>query len=81
MKSHFASTYRPIDKSDIFTVSAGIRSAEFQIIECEPGERCSVTRSTEIYTEGQPLERKDDDKPDISGCRRQPPVLRESVCR
>jgi hypothetical protein len=31
----------------------------------------SVTRSAEIHTEGEELGRKDGDKADIGGCRRQ----------
>jgi transitional endoplasmic reticulum ATPase len=60
LKSYFASIYHPIRKLDTFTVSARIRPVEFQISECEPGEGCSVTPNTEIHTEGEPLERRDD---------------------
>jgi transitional endoplasmic reticulum ATPase len=35
LKPCFASTYLPIRKLDIFTVSAGIRTVEFQITECQ----------------------------------------------
>jgi transitional endoplasmic reticulum ATPase len=42
---------------DSFTVSIRIRTVEFQITECEPGEYCSVTPSTEIQTDGEPLAR------------------------
>jgi transitional endoplasmic reticulum ATPase len=65
LKPYFPWTSRPLHKLDTFTVSAGIRNVEFQITECEPGEDCSVTFSTEIHTEGKPLECKDDDKADI----------------
>jgi hypothetical protein len=57
-KPCFASIYRPIRKLNTFTITTRIRIVEFQITECEPGEYCSVTLSTEIHTEGEPLERK-----------------------
>jgi transitional endoplasmic reticulum ATPase len=69
----FASIYHPIRRLD--TVSAGIRTVEFQISECEPGEGCSVTPNTEIHTEEEPLECKDEEEPaanryGTSRCRR-----------
>jgi hypothetical protein len=51
LKSDFASTCRPIHKSDTFIISARICTVEFQITECEPAQHCWVTPSTEIHTE------------------------------
>jgi hypothetical protein len=65
---------------DAFTISARIRILEFQIIQCESEEYCSVTPSTDIYIEDQPLERKNENKAEISGCCRQLSLLSELVC-
>jgi hypothetical protein len=84
LKPYIGSIYCPIRKLETVPVSAGIRTIEFQITECEPGEYCSVTLSTEIHTEGEPLEHKGDDKADIGsddigGWRRQLGLLRGVV--
>jgi hypothetical protein len=62
---------------DTFTVSTEIHTIEFQITECHPREYCSVTHSTEIHSEGRPLERREEDKADISGFRHQLDLLGE----
>lgn len=84
LKPYFAPTFRPVRKGDTFTVNAMMRSVEFKIVDCEPGEYCSVTNNTQIFTEGDPLDREDDGKgdvgyDDIGGCRRQLGMIREMV--
>jgi transitional endoplasmic reticulum ATPase len=84
LKPYFAPTFRPIRKGDTFLVNAMMRTVEFKIVDCEPGEYCSVTNNTQIFTDGDPLEREEDDKADIGyddigGCRRQLGLIREMV--
>jgi transitional endoplasmic reticulum ATPase len=84
LKLYFASTSCAIRKLETFSSSSGLRAVEFQITECEPGEYCSVTLSTEIHLEGEPLQRKDDGKADIGsdnigGCLHKLGLLRELI--
>ena len=84
LKPYFEPTFRPIRKGDTFTVHGMMRTVEFKIVECEPGEYCTVTQNTQIFTEGDPIEREDDVKgdigyDDIGGCRRQLGLIREMV--
>jgi transitional endoplasmic reticulum ATPase len=84
LRPYFSSTFRPIHSGDTFIVMGGMRSVEFAIKECQPGDFCLVTTSTEIHTDGDPIERQDDDKADIGyddigGCRRQLGLIRELV--
>lgn len=61
-----------------------MRTVEFKVVATEPGEYCTVTQTTQIFTEGDPVDREDDDKndigyDDIGGCRRQLGLIREMV--
>jgi len=74
----------PIHKKDTFTVSAGTRTVEFQIVACEPCDFCCVTPNTDIHTDDDPLgcehdERTDIGYDDIGGCRHQFGLIRELV--
>lgn len=84
LKPYFSNTFRPIRKGDTFIVNGNHKTIEFKIVECEPGEYSTVNNNTQIFTEGEPLERDDDDKldigyDDIGGCRRQLGLIREMV--
>ena len=84
LKPYFATTFRPVRKGDCFTVNGLMRSVEFKVVEIEPGEYGTVTPNTVIYTDGDPIDREDDDKADIGyddigGCRRQLGLIREMV--
>ena len=54
--------YRPVRKGDLFLVRGGMRSVEFKVIETEPAEYCVVSPDTEIFCEGEPVKREDEDK-------------------
>ncbi|OHT07071.1 Cell division cycle protein 48 like protein [Tritrichomonas foetus] len=84
LKPYFATTFRPLRKGDCFTVNGLMRTVEFKVVEIEPGEYGTVTPNTVIYTDGDPVDREDDDKADIGyddigGCRRQLGLIREMV--
>lgn len=44
-----------------------MRSVEFKIVETDPDEYCIVAPDTEIFCEGEPIVREDEDKLDDVG--------------
>ena len=45
-----------------------MRSVEFKVVETDPEEYCIVAPDTEIFCEGDPIIREDEDKLDDVGC-------------
>lgn len=54
-----------------------MRSVEFKVVETDPDQYCIVAPDTEIYCEGEPIRREDEEKlddvgyDDIGGVRKQ----------
>ncbi|KAJ7535579.1 hypothetical protein O6H91_12G039400 [Diphasiastrum complanatum] len=85
LKPYFLEAYRPVRKNDLFLVRGGMRSVEFKVVETDPSEYCIVAPDTEIFCEGEPMKREDEDKldevgyDDVGGVRRQMAQIRELV--
>ncbi|KAL6177493.1 hypothetical protein ACLB2K_049019 [Fragaria x ananassa] len=85
LKPYFLESYRPVRKGDLFLVRGGMRSVEFKVIETDPGEYCVVAPDTEIFCEGEPVKREDEEKlnevgyDDVGGVRKQMAQIRELV--
>ncbi|XP_019451653.1 PREDICTED: cell division cycle protein 48 homolog [Lupinus angustifolius] len=85
LKPYFMDAYRPVRKGDLFLVRGGMRSIEFKVIETLPGEYCVVAPDTEIYCEGDPVKRENEERlgevgyDDVGGVRRQMAQIRELV--
>ncbi|XP_047941315.1 cell division cycle protein 48 homolog [Salvia hispanica] len=85
LKPYFLEAYRPVRKGDHLLVRGGMRSVEFKVIETDPGEYCVVAPDTEIFCEGEPLRREDEDRldevgyDDVGGVRKQMAQIRELV--
>ncbi|KAJ6672339.1 AAA-FAMILY ATPASE [Salix viminalis] len=85
LKPYFLESYRPVRKGDLFLVRGGMRSVEFKVIETEPGEYCVVAPDTEIFCEGEPIIREDEERlnevgyDDVGGVRKQMAQIRELV--
>ncbi|KAH9740028.1 cell division control protein 48 [Citrus sinensis] len=86
LKSYFTGSYRPVRKGDLFLVRGGVRSVEFKVIETDPGEYCIVAPDTEIFCEGEPVKREDEEErlnevgyDDVGGVRKQMAQIRELV--
>ncbi|KAK8955636.1 hypothetical protein KSP40_PGU001685 [Platanthera guangdongensis] len=85
LKPYFVEAYRPVRKGDLFLVRGGMRSVEFKIIETDPAEYCVVAPDTEIYCEGEPVRREDENRldevgyDDVGGVRKQMAQIRELV--
>lgn len=85
LKPYFLEAYRPIRKGDLFQVRGGMRSVEFKVVETDPGEYCVVAPDTEIFCEGEPIVREDEERlnevgyDDVGGVRKQMAQIRELV--
>ncbi|GFP90784.1 cell division cycle protein 48 homolog [Phtheirospermum japonicum] len=85
LKPYFLEAYRPVRKNDLFLVMGGMRGVEFKIIETDPPEYCVVAPDTEIFCEGEPVRREDEEKldeigyDDVGGVRKQMAQIRELV--
>ena len=62
-----------------------MRSVEFKVCECEPAPYCIVAPDTEIYCEGEPIKREEEERldevgyDDVGGVRKQMAQIRELV--
>lgn len=51
-------------QGDTFLARGGMRSVEFKVVETDPAEYCIVAPDTEIFCEGEPIKREDEEKLD-----------------
>ncbi|KAF8403105.1 hypothetical protein HHK36_011199 [Tetracentron sinense] len=85
LAAYFLEAYRPVRKGDLFLVRGGMRSVEFKVIETDPADYCVVAPDTEIFCEGEPVRREDEDRldevgyDDVGGVRKQMAQIRELV--
>lgn len=85
LKPYFVEAYRPVRKGDTFLVRGGMRTVEFKVVGTDPGEYCIVAPDTEIFCEGEPILREDEEKlddvgyDDVGGVRKQMAQIRELV--
>ncbi|VAI35064.1 unnamed protein product [Triticum turgidum subsp. durum] len=68
LKPYFVDAYRPVHKGDLFLVRGGMRSVEFKVMEMDPAvEYCIMAPDTEIFCEGEPVKREDEERLDDVG--------------
>ena len=85
LKPYFLDAYRPVTKGDLFIIYKAMHPVEFKIVGVEPDQYGLVTHETEIYCEGEPVRREDEENPneigydDIGGCRKQLGLIREMI--
>ena len=90
VKPYFAGKAIPVKLGDVFQTRGAMRSVEFKVTSIEfsdetESEYCVIGDSTEIYADGEALERKDDSRmddigyDDIGGVSRQLGQIRELV--
>jgi len=85
LKPYFLDAYRPVSKGDLFLIHKAMRSVEFKVVGIEPEQYGLVTPDTEIFCEGEPVKREDEENPneigydDIGGCRKQLGLIREMI--
>ena len=82
---YFKDAYRPVKKGDLFLVRGNFKPVEFKVVATEPKEFGIVAPNTMLYTEGEPINREDEEKlddvgyDDIGGCRKQMAQIREMI--
>jgi len=82
---YFKDAYRPVKKGDLFTVRGNFKPVEFKIVATETQDSGIVAPSTMLYTEGEPIDREEEEKADdvgyddIGGCRKQMALIREMI--
>jgi transitional endoplasmic reticulum ATPase len=82
---YFKDAYRPVKKGDLFLVRGNFKPVEYKIVATEPKEFGIVAPNTMLYTEGEPINRDDEEKlddvgyDDIGGCRKQMAAIREMI--
>jgi transitional endoplasmic reticulum ATPase len=85
IKPYFLEAYRPIKKGDYFISRNAMRAIEFKIVDVVPEEYGIVSPDTEIFYEGEPIKREDEEKldsigyEDIGGCKKQLAKIREMI--
>ncbi|KAM0872576.1 hypothetical protein ACQ4PT_038629 [Festuca glaucescens] len=87
LKPYFLDAYRPVRKGDLFLVRGGMRSVEFKVMEIDQGEDeyCIVAADTEIFCDGEPVKREDEERlddvgyDDVGGMPKQMTQIRELV--
>ncbi|KAK1682930.1 hypothetical protein QYE76_043778 [Lolium multiflorum] len=86
LKPYFVDAYRPLHKGDLFLVRGGMRSVEFKVVDIAPAEEyCIVAADTEIFCDGEPVKREDEERlddvgyDDVGGMRKQLTQIRELV--
>src|SRR3990167_10478773 len=84
IKPYFLNTYRPVTKGDLFIIYKAMHPVEFKIVDIEPNKYGFVTTSTDIFCEGEPIKREDEEKnevgyDDIGGCKKQLGLIREMI--
>jgi transitional endoplasmic reticulum ATPase len=85
LRPYFLEAYRPVSKGDLFIVRQAMHPVEFKVVEIDPGPFCIVSPDTEIFCEGEPIKREDEERlddvgyDDIGGCRRQMAQIREMI--
>ena len=68
LKPYFLETYRPIREGDLFLVhpkgegSQAMHPVEFKVVRMDPGPYSIVAPDTEIYTDGEPVKREDEER-------------------
>lgn len=82
---YFKDAYRPVKKGDLFVVRGSFKPVEFKVVATEPKDFGIVAPSTMLFTEGDPINREDEEKldevgyDDIGGCRKQMALIREMI--
>ncbi|CAM0955284.1 unnamed protein product [Alopecurus aequalis] len=78
--------YRPVRKGDLFLARGGMRSVEFKVVETDPAEYCVVAPDTQVFCDGEPIRREDEEEKldevgydDVGGVRKQMAQIRELV--
>ena len=70
LKEYFVEAYRPLRKGDLFLVRHRqdvLNPVEFKVVEMDPSPYGVCAPDTEIYCEGEPVKRADEERADEVG--------------
>ena len=87
LKPYFYQAWRPVKKGDTFIVREGFRPVEFKVMEIDPSDTdyCIVEPNCEIFCDGDPVKRSDEERldevgyDDIGGVRKALATIREMI--
>lgn len=85
LEPYFLEAYRPVHKGDLFLVRGAMRQVEFKVVATDPEPFCMVAPETQIYCDGEPIKREDEERlnevgyDDVGGVRKQLAQIREMV--
>jgi len=85
LKPYFNKLFKPVMKGSHFICRGAMRSVEFKVVETDPDPYCIVSNDTEIFCDGEPIKREDEERiddigyDDIGGCRKALGLIREMV--
>jgi transitional endoplasmic reticulum ATPase len=93
LKPYLLEAYRPVHQGDLFTVRGAMRTVEFKVVaiqisndEEKSENYCIIAPETEIFTDGDPIKREDEESSlnsvgydDIGGIKKQLGMIREMV--
>jgi transitional endoplasmic reticulum ATPase len=85
LQPYFRDANRPLHKNDTFIVRGNFRPVEFKVVATEPGDFGIVAADTVLFTQGDPINREEEDKnnevgyEDVGGCRKQMALIREMI--
>lgn len=77
MRHHADENKCGVLQGDTFLARGGMRQVEFKVVETDPEPYCIVAPDTEIFCEGDPIKREDEEKlddvgyEDVGGVRKQ----------
>lgn len=85
LEPYFKNRETPVKEGNTFCVKKGSKTVEFKVHEVDPAPKSIVNSLTEIYFEGEPFERVDEEHnsavgyDDVGGMHKQLTLLREFV--
>ena len=85
LQPYFRDANRPMHVGDVFVTRGNFRPVEFKVIATDPGDFGIVGPGTVLFTEGDPIDREEEDKnndvgyEDVGGCRKQMALIREMI--
>ena len=85
LQPYFNGLFKPVMKGSHFICRGAMRTVEFKVVETDPAPYCIVSKDTEIFCDGEPVRREDEERiddigyDDIGGCRKVLAMIREMV--
>lgn len=87
IRPFFKDKFRPVTQGDCFILPGGPKPMEFKIVLTDPAPACIVADGGEIFNDGDPIDREEDEKSrkdligysDLGGIEKELSLIREMV--